>query len=410
MFSISTRTYQATAGTSCSPHAKEGLVLQWHRCLRRLLHPLAILLNLRVMRTVSAFFAFGALCAAVSARTPTVEVAAGGLKNPWALAFIGPGQMLVTEREGSMRVVGFNRRASEPLAGLPRVEAVGQGGLLDVITDRNFPSNRMIHFCYTEPGSESGVNSTALASAKLSGDLRSLENVRVIFSQKPKSAANYHYGCRIVQAQDGSLFLTLGDRGQMKDAQALDNHHGKIVRVRLDGSPHPDNPFLNQPGALPEIWSIGHKNIQGGTLAPDGSLWVVEHGPVGGDELNRIEAGKNYGWPIISHGTEFGGRPIGAGIKAKEGMEQPVHDWTPAIAPSGLIALRGDRNGLSWKPGFLVSALSGGLVRLELDGNRVTQEERMQMPQASRARAVYEGADGHIYLLTSWAVMRVRFN
>lgn len=364
----------------------------------------------RAARSLGISTFFGLLCTVAGAQSPTAEVVVGGLKNPWAMAFIGSGQMLVTEREGNMRVVGVNRRASGPLNGVPRVEALGEGGLLDVIADKDFSKNRVIHFCFTEPGSEAGVNSTALASANLSEDLRALENVKIIFSQKPKSTANYHYGCRIVQAQDSSLFLTLGDRGSPKDAQALDNHHGKIVRVRQDGSPHTENPFLRQPGALPEIWSIGHRNIQGASLAADGNLWVVEHGPVGGDELNRIVAGKNYGWPIVSHGTEFGGRPVGAGIKVKEGMEQPVHHWTPTIAPSGVIAIGGDRNGLSWKPGLLVSALRGGLVRLELDGNRVTSEERLQPPQSNRARAVYEGSDGHIYLLTAWAVLRLRFN
>lgn len=364
----------------------------------------------RVARGLGIFLVFGLLSEVVGARSPTSEVVVGGLKNPWAMAFIGHGQMLVTEREGTMRVIGLTRRASEPLNGVPRVDALGQGGLLDVITDKDFSKNRVIHFCFTEPGSETGGNSTALASATLSEDLRALKNVKVIFSQKPKSTADYHYGCRVVQAQDSSLFLTLGDRGNKKDAQTLDNHHGKIVRVHLDGSPHPENPFLRHPGALPEIWSIGHKNIQGATLAPDGNLWVVEHGPVGGDELNRIEAGKNYGWPIISHGTEYGGKPIGTGAKAKEGMEQPVHHWTPAIAPSGVITIRGDHSGLAWKPGLLVSALRGGLVRLELNENRVAFEESIQPPQSNRPRAVYEGPDGHIYLLTAWAVLRLRFN
>lgn len=366
----------------------------------------------RIAQWIGVFLTFCLLCTPAGAKSPTTELVAGGLKNPWALAFIGSGQMLVTERDGIMRVVGAGGRASAPLTGVPRVDAGGQGGLLDVITDRDFPRNRVIYFCFTEPGSESGFNSTALASAILSKDLSALENVKIIFSQKPKSATDYHYGCRIVQAQDNSLFLTLGDRGRMQDAQTLDNHHGKIVRVRQDGSPHPDNPFVRHKGALPEIWSIGHKNIQGATLTTDGNLWVVEHGPVGGDELNRIESGKNYGWPIITHGTvaDWAMR-LGAGrITAKEGLEQPVHHWTPAVAPSGLIALEGDRYGLGWKPGLLLSVLSGGLVRLEIENNKVINEERTRTPQTNRARAVYMGPDGHIYMLTGWAILRVKFN
>lgn len=362
----------------------------------------------KLSRGLGMVVTLGAFSAAAHAITPSVDVVAGGLKDPWALAFVGSGQWLVTERGGNMRIVGASGRVGEPLKGVPRVEAVGQGGLLDVVTDRDFSRNRVIHFCFTEPGNEVGVNSTALASARLSADLRSLENVKVIFSQKPKSATNLHYGCRIVQAPDSSLFLALGDRGQKQDAQTLGNHHGKIVRVLLDGSPHPDNPFLKRVGALPEIWSIGHKNIQGATLTRDGALWVVEHGPTGGDELNRIEAGKNYGWPIISHGTEYGGGPIGAGIRTQAGMEQPVHHWTPAIAPSGVIALLGDRQGLSWKPGLLVSALRGGLVRLELDRNQITREERIPLTKANRVRAVYETPEGEIVLLTGWAIMRLQ--
>lgn len=353
----------------------------------------------------------GLLGAATGARSPTVEVVAGGLKNPWALAFIGAGEILVSERDGFMRVVGAGGRVSAPLAGVPRVETGGQRGLLDVIVDKDFSNNRVIHFCFSEPGSEPGTDSTALASATLSKNLAVLENVKIIFSQKPKSAVIHHYGCRIVQAEDSSLFLTLGDRGRMQDAQTLNNHHGKIVRIRLDGSAHPENPYLGRPGALPEIWSIGHRNIQGATLTADGSLWVVEHGPVGGDELNRIEAGKNYGWPIISHGVAYGGGPIGTGLTAKDGLEGPIHHWTPAIAPSGVIAVQGDRYGLSWKPGLLVSALQGGLVRLEIERNRISNEERIQIPQSKRTRAVYMGPDGHMYIATGGgSILRLRFN
>ncbi|MDP2264388.1 MAG: PQQ-dependent sugar dehydrogenase [Hydrogenophaga sp.] len=332
----------------------------------------------------------------------TTTVIARGLENPWAVAFIGDGRMLVTERPGRMRVVSSAGQLSEPLAGVPRVEAAGQGGLLDLITDRQFATNRTVHFCYAEPASTGSGNSTAMASAKLSADATRLEDVKVIFSQQPKVASRLHFGCRIVQAEDGSLFLALGDRYQrMNDAQTLDTHHGKVVRVRPDGSPHPDNPFLNRSGALPEIWSLGHRNAQGATMGPDGRLWVIEHGPQGGDEINRPEAGKNYGWPIITHGENYGGGRIGQGITSREGLEQPLHHWTPSIAPSGMAFVRSDRYGPAWKGSLLVGSLKFRyLARLELDGARVRNEEKLLPDLGQRVRDVREGPDGLIYLLT----------
>ena len=218
------------------------------------------------------------------AGSPKVEVVTTDLQNPWGLAFIDGGRMLVTERPGRMRVVQADGTLGEPLAGLPKVDAGGQGGLLDVITDRDFARNRTIYFCFSEPGA--GGNSTALASAQLSADASRLEHTKVIFSQKPKFPSKAHFGCRIVEARDHTLFLTLGDRFERKDdAQTLDNHHGKVVRLRKDGSAPPDNPFTTRPGALPEIWSYGHRNLQGAALGPDGKLWTSEHGPQGGDEI-----------------------------------------------------------------------------------------------------------------------------
>lgn len=347
----------------------------------------------------------GALLAhTAQAQSPAVstEVVARGLHNPWGLAFIGEGRMLVTERPGRMRVIGADGRVGEPLTGVPEVDAVGQGGLLDVIADRDFARNRRVHFCYAEPGMMGMRNSTAMASARLSADARALEDVKVIFSQKPKVSSRLHFGCRIVQADDGSLFLTLGDRYQrMADAQTLDNHHGKVVRVRPDGSAHPDNPFVARNGALPEIWSFGHRNVQGATLGPDGRLWTIEHGPQGGDELNRTEAGKNYGWPLITYGENYGGGKIGEGLTSRPGLEQPLLHWTPSIAPSGMAFVKSERYGKDWQGSLLVGSLKFRyLARLVLDGTRVVREEKLLPELAQRVRDVREGPDGFIYLLT----------
>ena len=343
-------------------------------------------------------------CSAALAQSTrvTTEVVASGLQNPWAVAFIGEGRMLVTERPGRLRVVSANGTLGAPLAGLPAVDAVGQGGLLDLITDRDFARNRTLYFCHSEPAAQGGGNSTAMASARLSADATRLEHVKVIFSQRPKFSSRLHFGCRIVQASDGSLFLTLGDRFQrMDDAQTLDNHHGKVVRVRPDGSVHPDNPFRNRPGALPEIWSLGHRNPQGATLGPDGRLWISEHGPQGGDEINRPEAGKNYGWPVVTYGENYGGGTIGQGLTEKAGMEQPLHQWTPSIAPSGMAFVKSERYGKAWQGSLLVGSLKFRyLARLALDGDRVLNEERLLPDLDQRVRDVREGPDGFIYLLT----------
>ncbi len=351
------------------------------------------------------FAAMGTLLAPVlHAQAPavTTELVARGLHNPWAVAFIGEGRMLVTERPGRMRVIGADGRVGEPLKGVPDVDAVGQGGLLDLVTDRDFARNRTVHFCYAEPGAMGMRNSTALASARLSADARSLENVKVIFSQQPKVSSRLHFGCRIAQAEDGSLFLALGDRYQrMADAQTLDNHHGKVVRVRPDGRAHPDNPFVGRAGALPEIWSLGHRNVQGAAIGPDGRLWTIEHGPQGGDELNRTDAGKNYGWPVITYGENYGGGQIGDGLTSKDGMEQPLLYWKPSIAPSGMAFVKGGPYGQDWQGNLLVGSLKFQyLVRLVMDGDRVVREEKLLPKLAQRVRDVRQGPDGFIYLLT----------
>ncbi|MFP8779015.1 PQQ-dependent sugar dehydrogenase [Hydrogenophaga sp. RWCD_12] len=341
-----------------------------------------------------------ACSASAFAAPPTVEVVSTGLQNPWGLAFIDGGRMLVTERPGRLRVVQPDGKLGVPLAGLPKIDAGGQGGLLDVVADSHFDRNRTIYFCFSEPGP--GGNSTALASAQLSDDATRLENVRTIFSQKPKVASSAHFGCRIVEAKDQTLFLTLGERFSRKDdAQKLDNHLGKVVRLRKDGSAPPDNPFATKPGALPEIWSYGHRNLQGGAIGPDGHLWTIEHGPQGGDEVNRPEAGKNYGWPVITFGENYGGGPIGEGITAKAGMEQPLHYWVPSIAPSGMAWVTSDRYGKAWVGSMLVGSLKfGHLAHLKFQGTRLVKEEKLLPKLGERLRDVRQGPDGFIYLLT----------
>jgi glucose/arabinose dehydrogenase len=335
----------------------------------------------------------------VAAQTPRGETVVTGLEHPWALAFLPDGRFLVTERPGRMRIANAQGRLSPPLAGVPAVVARSQGGLLDVVLDSGFASNRTLFFCYSEPGQ--GGNSTALARARLAADDSRLDDVRVIFSAKPKVSSNMHFGCRIVEARDGTLFLTLGDRFSRKDdAQTLDTHHGKVVRVNKDGSVPRDNPFVGRAGALPEIWSYGHRNSQGATLGPDGRVWLHEHGPQGGDEINVPQPGRNYGWPVITHGENYGGGAIGEGIKAREGMEQPLHFWVPSIAPSGMVFLTSDRYGAGWRGNLFVGSLKFGyLDRIEMADGKVTREHRL-LPGVGRVRDVRQGPDGLLYLLT----------
>ena len=333
---------------------------------------------------------------------------AQGLENPWAVAFLPEGRFLVTERPGRLRVVEADGRLNPPVAGLPWVAAGGQGGLLDVVLDRGFASNRTLYFCFSEPAPAGAAgNSTALARARLSEDRTRLDDLRVVFSQRPKVASSLHFGCRIVEGMkdgrpDGTLFLTLGERFQrMQDAQTLDNHHGKVVRVGKDGSVPRDNPFVGRAGALPEIFSYGHRNPQGATLGPDGRLWMHEHGPQGGDEINLPQPGRNYGWPLITFGEQYGGGPIGAGITAGAGMEQPLHHWTPSIAPSGMAFLTSNRYGSAWKGSLFVGSLKFQFLnRVELSGAKVVREERLLGDLGERIRDVRQGPDGYLYVLT----------
>lgn len=337
---------------------------------------------------------------------PQAQTVASGLQHPWAVAFLPEGRFLVSERPGRLRVVEPDGRLQPPLAGLPEVAAGGQGGLLDVITDSAFADNRTIYFCFSEPG-KGTTNSTALARARLAPDLKRLEDVRIIFSQQPKYGSTLHFGCRIVERRvdgrpDGTLFLTLGDRfSRRDDAQTLDNHHGKVVRVGKDGSVPKDNPFVGKNGALPEIWSYGHRNGQGATWGPDGRLWMHEHGARGGDEINRPEAGRNYGWPVISHGVNYDGSPVGSGRSSQPGMEQPLHHWTPSIAPSGMAFLSSDRYGPGWQGNLFVGSLKFQyLNRIELKDGKVVAEHKLLEDVGQRMRDVRQGPDGLLYVVT----------
>lgn len=341
----------------------------------------------------------------VSGADPQPDILVKGLEHPWGLTFIDAQRLLISERPGRLRVVTLQGQVGPAIAGLPPIHAAGQGGLLDVLADSQFASNRMIYFCYTEPAAEGNVYSTALASAQLSKDASRLDKVQVLFSQKPKVYGTAHFGCRIVESPDGKLFLTLGDRyHRMQDAQTLDNHLGKLVRIHKDGSIPLDNPLVAQKGAMKEIWSWGHRNVQGAAWSPDGALWTVEHGPQGGDELNRPQAGKNYGWPVITYGEQYGGGPIGQGLQARAGMEQPVYQWTPSMAPSGMAFVTSARYGPAWQGSLLVGALKFRyLARLELQGGKVVREEKLLQNFNERIRAVRQGPDGLIYLLTDSA-------
>ena len=332
-----------------------------------------------------------------------VTTVARGLENPWALAFLPDGRMLVTERPGRMRVIARDGTLGAPLANLPAVFAQGQGGLLDVVLDRDFATSRVLYFTFSESGD--GGAGTSVARARLGAG--SLEEVKVIFRQQPKVRGGLHFGSRIVQARDGHLWVALGERGQRDRAQDLGGHLGKVVRIRADGGVPADNPFVGRPGALAEIWSYGHRNIQGAILHPlTGALWTVEHGARGGDEINQPESGRNYGWPVITHGRDYSGLPIGEGA-AKAGMEQPVHYWDPSIAPSGMAYY--DASAIpGWKGSLLVGSLKFGLLaRLQLEGARVVREERLLQGLGDRVRDVRVGPDGLVYLLTDSADGRV---
>jgi glucose/arabinose dehydrogenase len=322
---------------------------------------------------------------------------ATGLDHPWGLAFLPDGRKLVTERSGQLRIVEVDGRLSAPLGNVPPVYAHGQGGLLDVALDPQFEQNRILYLSYAEPGGAGA--STAVARARL--DEGRLAEVSVIFRQEPKVSGSNHFGSRLVFARDGTLFVTLGERYAYRErAQDLSTDLGKIVRINRDGSVPRDNPFVGRPGARPEIWSYGHRNVQGAAIHPStGALWINEHGAQGGDELNIPRAGLNYGWPVITLGVDYDGSKIGEG-KAKPGMEQPIYSWTPSIAPSGMAFYTADVFP-NWRGSLFVGSLKFRLlVRLELNGDAVTSEEPLLEAIGERIRDVRSGPDGRLYLLT----------
>ncbi len=332
----------------------------------------------------------------INAPPGAVTTVARGLEHPWGLEFLPDGRMLVTERPGRLRIVARDGKLSAPLTGVPRVYARGQGGLLDVALDPAFAKNQIIYLSYAEE--DDGIAGTAVARARLGNT--GLSDVRVIYRQQPKVMGGGHYGSRIVFRRDGTMFVTQGDRMNYREqAQNLASGLGKVVRINTDGSIPRDNPFITRKGARPEIWSYGHRNIQSAALHPDtGQLWTVEHGARGGDELNHPEAGKNYGWPVITYGIDYSGAKIGEGT-AKAGMEQPVFYWDPVIAPSGMIFYTGNAYP-GWKGSVFVGSLTPGcLVRLQMQNGRVAREERY-LDLGERIRDVAQGPDGLIYVIT----------
>ncbi len=360
---------------------------------------LLAILSAAVPSVQGASSAFAATQTFSSASGPIqVETIVDGLQYPWALAFLPDGRMLVTERPGRLRIVTADGKTSEPVAGLPQVFARGQGGLLDVAVDRAFSQNRTIYFCFAEPFQSGGR--TALARARLA-EGPYIEEMRIVFRQDGPVSSGNHFGCRIVQMPDNTLFLTMGDHFTTRnEAQNLSNHLGKIVRIAPDGAVPNDNPFLGRRGVKPEIWSYGHRNAQGAAINPvSGKLWMHEHGPRGGDEINIPQAGKNYGWPVIGFGIDYNGAKIHEGTQ-KAGMEQPIRQWTPVIAPSGMAFYTGSLFP-KWKNNLFIGGLaSQALVRLELDGEKVTKEERLLQEMKERIRDVRAGPDGALWLLT----------
>jgi glucose/arabinose dehydrogenase len=340
-------------------------------------------------------------CAVTSNVAFDVVVVAKGLTRPWAVEPLPGGDLLVTERPGRLRIVTATGEVGAPIGGVPAVDARGQGGLLDVALSPTFESDRTIYWSFAEP--RDGGNGTAVARGVLSADRKNLEQVRVIFRVMPTYSGTMHFGSRIAFGPDGMLYVTFGERSNtpMRPyAQRLDSHLGKIVRIGTDGSAPADNPFVGQANALPEIWTLGHRNVQAAAFDPKGRLWGIEHGTRGGDELNLIEKGKNYGWPLVAYGVEYSGRPIASAVTARAGFEQPVYYWDPVIAPSGAQFYTGNAFP-AWRGNLFVGGLERKrLVRLVIDNDRVTGEEHLLVDRGQRVRDVRQGPDGALYVVT----------
>ncbi|MDO6462026.1 PQQ-dependent sugar dehydrogenase [Granulosicoccaceae sp. 1_MG-2023] len=361
---------------------------------------LAVLLGLSLALVDSAA-AQAAVSAAAADDSLKVEILADRLDHPWGLAFLPDGRMLVSERGGTLLLLSADGRKRETVAGVPAVASGGQGGLLDVAVDPDFADNRRVFLSYVG-ADRAGRRGTEVLRAELSGN--ALTDSRVIFRLEPKTNSTRHFGSRLVFGPDETLFITLGDRGDKDRAQDLNDHAGSLIRINTDGSVPDDNPFVNQAGRRAAIFSYGHRNIQGAALHPQsGQLWLHEHGPQGGDELNIARAGRNYGWPVITYGVNYGiGTQIGEGT-AKAGMEQPLYYWVPSIAPSGMTFYSGDLFP-RWRGDLFVGSLKfRTLVRLSLNGTQVIAEERLLSEQLGRIRDVVQGPDGALYVLTDEA-------
>ncbi|GGG15761.1 PQQ-dependent sugar dehydrogenase [Pontibacter amylolyticus] len=341
-----------------------------------------------------------------------VQVLTKNLKKPWAVEPLPDGNLLVTEKGGQMRIVSATGQIGNPITGIPKVDARGQGGLLDVALGPKFGSDRMIYWSYTEP--RQGGNATSVARGVLSEDRSRVENVQVIFQAQPTYDGTMHYGSRLAFGPDGMLYITLGERSDIEirpQAQQMNSHMGKIIRIAPDGKVPNDNPFVKKENNLPEIWSVGHRNVQAAAFNSQGQLWIVEMGPQGGDELNLVEKGKNYGWPAVTFGEEYSGEPVPNAVTTKEGFVDPVYYWDPVIAPSGAQFYTGSAFP-EWKGNLFVGGLRAqGLVRLRIENNRVTGEEHLLRDRDQRIRDVRQGADGALYLVTDqengelWKIM-----
>ena len=362
---------------------------------------------MRFILALGAVFAASGLATPAEPKFPSsagslsVQTVASGLVHPWSLAFLPDGRMLVTERPGRMRIVTRTGQMSAALGNVPSVYAQSQAGLMDVLLARDFDNTQTIFVCYTEPA-DGGGRIAVLHARLIEGETPRLDDTTVIFRQKGPVSRGLNIGCRMVQSPDGNLFVTLGDHFAPKElAQKLDNHIGKIVRITPDGTAPADNPFIGKQDALPEIWAFGLRNAQGLAFNPaDGKLWEQEHGPMGGDEINIIEKGRNYGWPRVSYGVNYDGTPVGNGKATMDGVTDPIWYWTPSIAPSGMAFYTGDLIP-GWKGSLFNGALKFELLsRLELKGEKAVKEERLLKNLHERIRDVRQGPDGALYLLT----------
>ncbi|SIR02599.1 PQQ-dependent sugar dehydrogenase [Pontibacter lucknowensis] len=330
-----------------------------------------------------------------------VQVLTKNLQKPWAVEPLPDGNLLVTEKSGNMRIVSASGQIGNPITGVPKVDARGQGGLLDVALGPDFGSDRMIYWSFSEP--RKGGNATSVARARLSDDRSRLENVEVIFQAQPTYDGTMHYGSRLAFGPDGMLYITLGERSDKEirpQAQQMNSHMGKIIRIAPDGKVPDDNPFVNQNNTLPEIWTAGHRNVQASAFNEAGEFWIVDHGPQGGDEVNKVEKGKNYGWPVVTFGEEYSGAPVPNAVTTKEGYVDPVYYWDPVIAPSGAQFYTGSAFP-EWKGNLFVGGLrEQALVRLRIENNRVTGEEHLLTDRKQRIRDVRQGPDGALYVVT----------